>query len=208
MSDKDTNDQKLENGVPNGEPADRVIRELFVPLQKRTGAMIGWGIFCIVLGTLGLIAPIAFSVGVTIFIGAMLLVSGATGLALFWKAQGWGARTGALILSLLTCITGLLLMFYPIFGVETLTLFLASYFIAVGLVKCWVALSNTDAKGWGLMLLSAIISLLLGGCLWWGWPQSSAWIFGIFVAIELIFDGWTVLMIGLEVRAFTKDKKQ
>lgn len=104
---------------------NRVVNELLKPLKKRSGAMIGWGIFCIVLGTIGLFAPIAFSVGVTIFIGAMLLVSGATGLALFWKAEGWGARTAAIILALLTALTGLLLMFYPIAGTETLTLFLA-----------------------------------------------------------------------------------
>ena len=103
---------------------NRVVNELLRPLKKRSGAMIGWGIFCIVLGTIGLFAPIAFSVGVTIFIGAMLLVSGATGLALFWKAEGWGARTAAIILALLTALTGLLLMFYPIAGTETLTLFL------------------------------------------------------------------------------------
>ena len=87
---------------------NRVVNELLKPLKKRSGAMIGWGIFCIVLGTIGLFAPIAFSVGVTIFIGAMLLVSGATGLALFWKAEGWGARTAAIILALLTALTGLL----------------------------------------------------------------------------------------------------
>ena len=149
---------------------NRVVNELLKPLKKRSGAMIGWGIFCIVLGTIGLFAPIAFSVGVTIFIGAMLLVSGATGLALFWKAEGWGARTAAIILALLTALTGLLLMFYPIAGTETLTLFLASYFIAIGLVKC-----------------------------------CATWIFGIFVAIELIFDGWTALMFGLEVRALPDD---
>ena len=125
---------------------NRVVNELLMPLKKRSGAMIGWGIFCIVLGTIGLFAPIAFSVGVTIFIGAMLLVSGATGLALFWKAEGWGARTAAIVLALLTALTGLLLMFYPIAGTETLTLFLASYFIAIGLVKCWDALSNTVGR--------------------------------------------------------------
>lgn len=46
---------------------NRVVNELLMPLKKRSGAMIGWGIFCIVLGTIGLFAPIAFSVGVTIF---------------------------------------------------------------------------------------------------------------------------------------------
>lgn len=184
---------------------DRVLKDLLIPLKKHANGMIGWGIFSIVLGTIGLFAPIAFSVGVTIFIGAMLLVSGATGLALFWKATGWGARTAAILLALLTAVTGLILMFYPVFGTESLVLFLASYFIAVGVVKCWVALTNTDAKGWGLMLFSAIVSVALGFCLWWGWPQSSTWIFGIFVAIELIFDGWTALMYGFEVKSINTD---
>lgn len=196
-----------QNPMP-GDPVNaRIVRELLLPLRNSSGSMIGWGIFSIVLGTIGLFAPIAFSVGVTIFVGAMLLVSGATGLALFWKAQGWGARTAAIILALLTAVTGLILMFYPIFGAETLTLFLASYFVAVGLVKCWIALSNTDTKGWGLMLFSAVVSFLLGICLWWGWPQSAPWIFGIFVAIELIFDGWAALMMGFEVRAYTKNQE-
>ncbi len=53
--------------------------------------MIGWGIFSIVLGTIGLFAPIAFSVGVTIFVGAMLLSSAVQPVSrTFWKAQGWG----------------------------------------------------------------------------------------------------------------------
>ena len=183
-----------------------MVNELLMPLKKRSGAMIGWGIFCIVLGTIGLFAPIAFSVGVTIFIGAMLLVSGATGLALFWKAEGWGARTAAIVLALLTALTGLLLMFYPIAGTETLTLFLASYFIAIGLVKCWAALSNTDAKGLGSDALLRYRFLTVRRLPVVGaWPQSATWIFGIFVAIELIFDGWTALMFGLEVRALPDD---
>ena len=185
---------------------NRVVNELLMPLKKRSGAMIGWGY-------------LLYRPRYDRFICAYRILGrrhdlywcNAFGfrcnrLALFWKAEGWGARTAAIVLALLTALTGLLLMFYPIAGTETLTLFLASYFIAIGLVKCWAALSNTDAKGWGLMLFSAIISLLLGrGCLWWGWPQSATWIFGIFVAIELIFDGWTALIFGLEVRALPGD---
>ena len=92
-----------QNPMP-GDPVNaRIVRELLLPLRNSSGSMIGWGIFSIVLGTIGLFAPIAFSVGVTIFVGAMLLVSGATGLALFWKAQGWGARTAAIILGFLLC---------------------------------------------------------------------------------------------------------
>jgi uncharacterized membrane protein HdeD (DUF308 family) len=48
--------------------------------------------------------------------------------------------------------------------------------------------------------------VLLGACLWWGWPQSAPYILGIFVAIEMLFDGWTAFMFGLEVRSFVKEE--
>jgi uncharacterized membrane protein HdeD (DUF308 family) len=192
----------------NASVSDRVREELILPLKPRYGALIGWGIFSIILGTVGLVVPVAFSIGVTIFIGAVLLAVGATGLALFWKAQGWGARTAAVLSALLSAVTGLLLIFYPLAGTESLTLFLASYFIAIGLLKIWVSVTNRDTRGWWLMLFSALISVLLGACLWWGWPQSAPYILGIFVAIEMLFDGWTAFMFGLEVRSFVKEEKE
>jgi uncharacterized membrane protein HdeD (DUF308 family) len=190
----------------NASVSDRVREELILPLKPRYGALIGWGIFSIILGTVGLVVPVAFSIGVTIFIGAVLLAVGATGLALFWKAQGWGARTAAVLSALLSAVTGLLLIFYPLAGTESLTLFLAAYFIAIGLLKIWVSVTNRDTRGWWLMLFSALISVLLGACLWWGWPQSAPYILGIFVAIEMLFDGWTAFMFGLEVRSFVKEE--
>lgn len=192
----------------NASVSDRVREELILPLKPRYGALIGWGIFSIILGTVGLVVPVAFSIGVTIFIGAVLLAVGATGLALFWKAQGWGARTATVLSALLSAVTGLLLIFYPLVGTESLTLFLAAYFIAIGLLKIWVSVTNRDTQGWWLMLFSALISVLLGACLWWGWPQSAPYILGIFVAIEMLFDGWTAFMFGLEVRSFVKEEKE
>lgn len=192
----------------NASVSDRVREELILPLKPRYGALIGWGVFSIVLGTVGLVVPVAFSIGVTIFIGAVLLAVGATGLALFWKAQGWGARTATVLSALLSAVTGLLLIFYPLVGTESLTLFLAAYFIAIGLLKIWVSVTNRDTQGWWLMLFSALISVLLGACLWWGWPQSAPYILGIFVAIEMLFDGWTAFMFGLEVRSFVREEKE
>ena len=49
----------LEENMTQNYANNRVVNELLMPLKKRSGAMIGWGIFCIVLGTIGLFAPIA-----------------------------------------------------------------------------------------------------------------------------------------------------
>lgn len=202
------NEQKNNTSPSTDEVPTRVAQDLILPLRLNYVGLIGWGIFCILLGTIGIIIPATFSIGVTIFVGAILLVAGATGLALFYKVSGWAAKTATVISALLSTIAGFILLFHPLFGSETLTLFIASYFIAMGVVKFWLSATNTDTKGWKLMLFSAIISIALGICLWWGWPQTAPYVLGIFVAIELLFDGWTAFMFGLEIRSFIKHQKE
>lgn len=196
------------NNLNECQGAGRVVRDLIVPLGKHYEVMIGWGIFCLVLGTVALVMPATFSIGVTIFVGAMMLAGGSTGLALFYKVKGWAAKTASVLASLLTAAAGVLMMLHPIVGTEALTLFIACYFISIGLVKLWLFLANTDAAGWGLMLFSALVSMALGGCILWGWYKSAPYMLGLFAAIELIFDGWAALMVGFEVRRYVKSKEK
>lgn len=194
------------NNLNECQGPNRVVRDLILPLGKHYEVMIGWGIFCLVLGTVALVMPAAFSIGVTIFVGAMMLAGGATGLALFYKVKGWAGKTASILGSLLTAAAGVLMMMHPVVGTEALTLFIACYFISIGLVKLWLSLANTDASGWGLMLFSALVSMALGGCILWGWYKSAPYMLGLFAAIELIFDGWAALMVGFEVRRCVKSK--
>lgn len=196
------------NNLNECQGPNRVVRDLILPLGKHYEVMIGWGIFCLVLGTIALVMPASFSIGVTIFVGAMMLASGATGLALFYKVKGWAAKTASVLGSLLTAAAGVLMMMHPVVGTEALTLFIACYFISIGLVKLWLSLANTDAAGWGLMLFSALVSMALGGCILWGWYKSAPYMLGLFAAIELIFDGWAALMVGFEVRRCVKSKQR
>lgn len=194
------------NNLNECQRQNRVVQDLILPLGKHYEVMIGWGIFCLVLGTVALVMPATFSIGVTIFVGAMMLAGGSTGLALFYKVKGWTGKTASLLGSLLTAAAGVLMMMHPVVGTEALTLFIACYFISIGLVKLWLSLANTDASGWGLMLFSALVSMALGGCILWGWYKSAPYMLGLFAAIELIFDGWAALMVGFEVRRAVKSK--
>lgn len=194
------------NNLNECQRQNRVVQDLILPLGKHYEVMIGWGIFCLVLGTVALVMPATFSIGVTIFVGAMMLAGGSTGLALFYKVKGWTGKTASLMGSLLTAAAGVLMMMHPVVGTEALTLFIACYFISIGLVKLWLSLANTDASGWGLMLFSALVSMALGGCILWGWYKSAPYMLGLFAAIELIFDGWAALMVGFEVRRAVKSK--
>ena len=46
-------------------------------------------------------------------------------------------------------------------------------------------------------MTSDVVTLLLGVVIGIGWPVSGAWTVGTFVAIDLIFDGWSLVMAGV-----------
>jgi uncharacterized membrane protein HdeD (DUF308 family) len=55
--------------------------------------------------------------------------------------------------------------------------------------------------GWPWMLLNGIVTFLLGIGIWRQWPESSIWVIGLFVGIDLIFNGWSWVMLALAVKA-------
>ena len=51
-------------------------------------------------------------------------------------------------------------------------------------------------------LIGGIAAIILGIMIMNKWPVSGLWVIGMFVAIELIFNGWGMVMAALAVRNF------
>jgi uncharacterized membrane protein HdeD (DUF308 family) len=47
------------------------------------------------------------------------------------------------------------------------------------------------------LLVHGIASLVLGIGIWRQWPLSGLWVIGLFVGIELMVNGWRLIMLGL-----------
>ena len=50
------------------------------------------------------------------------------------------------------------------------------------------------------ILLSSAINVLLGVLVWRGWPETGLWVIGLFIGIEMILNGWTLVMLGLTAK--------
>ena len=73
--------------------------------------------------------------------------------------------------------------------------------IAVGVSGITMAFQLCGASaGWYWPLLSGIVSILLGGMIVVQWPASGLWVIGLFVAIELIVNGWSYVFLALQGR--------
>jgi uncharacterized membrane protein HdeD (DUF308 family) len=97
-------------------------------------------------------------------------------------------------------IGGFYCLMHPLLAIGTLTLLLAGVILAGGLLEIisYFRLKGEEASGW--MLFNGIITLFLGGMIWFHWPSSSVWAIGIIVGVTLFMTGMARLMFGLAAR--------
>jgi len=104
----------------------------------------------------------------------------------------WSPLLGAALL----LIAGLILLFYPLSGVLTLTFLILAYFLIDGIAKIIFAIQQRGTELWGWILLSGILEVILAGLVWSGWPISASWFLGTLIGISFLFQGITLVSIG------------
>jgi len=169
-------------------------------VKKATNWFIAIAVLFILLGIFAIAEPFAAGLGVTLLVG-WLLVIGAV--AHFFAAfKGHGAKHVILqvLMGIVYLIGGLYFLTHTIMGVSTLTLLLSGVILAEGVLEivAYIRLKNMLGAGW--MLMNGIVTLLLGGLIWFHWPSSSVWAIGTLVGVNLLMTGISRLMLGLAAR--------
>jgi uncharacterized membrane protein HdeD (DUF308 family) len=88
----------------------------------------------------------------------------------------------------------------PLRAAAVLTLVLAISFLVGGAARLLFAATHKfPGRGW--VVVSGVITFMLGAIIWQGWPEASLWVIGLFVGIELVFSGCTWVLLGLTAKA-------
>ena len=154
------------------------------------------GVLLLIAGFLALVAPLGAGLSLTVMIGVLLLMSGAAQLVLVFKAGSFGEGLLLAIFAALSLIAGGYMLSQPVSALATLTLFLAGYFIASGVVQVIGAFGARPQQGWGWLLFGGIISFMLGVMIWRQFPISGVWAVGTLVGVQLMMSGWTLIAVG------------
>jgi uncharacterized membrane protein HdeD (DUF308 family) len=169
-------------------------------LKNKWGWLLALGILLIVLGTLGLWMSFAMTLATVMLFGALLVAGGVFQLANAFQLKGWKSRLWHVLIALLYLAAGIVIFTDPVFASLGMTMALAWILIAVGVMRIFMAFQMRSVKGWGWPLVSGLISILLGGMILAQWPASGFWVIGLFVAIEMIFNGWSSVFVALAAR--------
>jgi uncharacterized membrane protein HdeD (DUF308 family) len=169
-------------------------------VKKATGWFIAVAVLFILLGIFAIAEPFAAGLGVTLLVGWLLVVGA---VAHFFAAfKGGGAKHVILqvVVGIVYLIGGLYFLTHTIMGVSTLTLLLSGVILAEGVLEIVAYFRLKSMHGVSWMLINGVVTLLLGGLIWFHWPSSSVWAIGTLVGVNLLMTGISRLMLGLAAR--------
>lgn len=169
-------------------------------INKTSGWSIAVSVLLIVLGVFAIAMPYLAAIAVTRIVGWLLIFGGITHIVAAFQTRGAGAVIWEILIGLVYLVGGGYLLFHPLLGVQTLTLFLAAIFLAEGVFDVISFFSIRSLKGSGWMLFDGLVTILLAGLIWFHWPSSSSWAIGTIVGISLLISGIKWLMISLAAR--------
>lgn len=165
--------------------------------RTRWGWFVALGIAQLLLGIVAWFDVIAFTIAGTIFIGALLLVAGVFQVVHAFMDREWGSFILHLLVGALYVIGGFLLMDEPIAGSIVITIMVAATLVIGGILRIVIGMQHRNMPGWGLLLASGVISLLVGVMLYMTLPWSGLWVVGTLIAVELIVHGVSWVQFGL-----------
>ena len=168
--------------------------------KKITGWYIAAAVLFIVLGVFGIVEPGIAGLGVTLLVGWLLVFGAVMHFVAAFKGGGAKQVIFQVLIGLVYLIGGIYFLTHTIMGVATLTLLLSCIILAEGVIEVvsYLRLRNEGASVW--ILINGIITLLLGGLIFFHWPSSSIWAIGTLVGINLLMTGISRLMFGLAAR--------
>jgi len=169
-------------------------------VKKATGWFIAIGVLFIVLGIFAIAEPFAAGLGVTLLVGWLLVIGAVAHFIAAFKGGGARHVILQLLVGIVYLIGGLYFLTHTIMGVGTLTLLLSGVILAEGVLEilAYFRLRNMHAAPW--LLINGVVTLLLGGLIWFHWPSSSVWAIGTLVGVNLLMTGISRLMLGLAAR--------
>ena len=168
-------------------------------LRSRWGWYVALGIALIVLGTIALGSSMLMTMATMVFIGWLMIIGGVIEAVHAFSCNKWGGFFLDLLTGLLYVVVGFLMVNNPGESAAGLTLLIAMFLMFGGIFRI-VAAVATRFEHWGWMVVHGVISLLLGIAIWRQWPVSGLWVIGLFVGIDMLLNGWSLVMLGLMAR--------
>ncbi len=161
------------------------------------------GIGMLLFGTIGLVASNLLTLASIYFFGGLVLAGGIMQIIHAFRTQEkqWGGKLQHWLIALLYLSMGTLIIWDPFATSITLTIFIAVIFTIIGIIRLNFAFfSRKQGWKWLLPTFSGLINLILAILIIATLPESALWFIGLFIAIEMLMNGWFLVLLAMRVK--------
>ena len=169
-------------------------REIAAEIRRHQHWYIVESMLFIVIGAAAIALPGLTTMAVDGMVGALLLLAGimrvANGIR-FPRGRGWRLVSGGLF-----GVAGIAMLAWPLAGIAALSTILGALLLAEGIIDILIAAAYRPAHRWGALLLSGLVSLLLGAFIFSGLPITGMIFLSAAIGISMLFYGFSILMLA------------
>lgn len=173
------------------------------PLRNQWWCFLLLGISLMVLGSMCIAEPLIPTLASVTFLGFLLIAGGIVQVVSSFWAGKWSGMLLHILIGVLYAVVGYMIIDAPGLSMLVLTKFIAIFLIVSGLFRIVSALVMRF-RDWGWVLLNGGITLLLGIIINRQLPEAALWVIGLFIGIEMLFNGWAWVMLAFGLRAVAK----
>ena len=182
------------------EPSNSIESHELHPLRKYWWWFLLLGVAMIVIGSICIVDPLIPSLASVVVLGFLLIAAGiAQIVGAFWAGK-WRGMLLHLLIGVLYAVVGYMIVDSPVVNLLVITKLIAIFLIVSGVFRIVSALALRFLD-WGWALLNGGVTLLLGIIINRQLPEAALWVIGLFIGIELIFNGWAWVMLALGLRS-------
>lgn len=174
------------------------------PLRSKSGWIVALGIVYVIAGVIAL-SSVVFATRVTVFVvGVMMLISGVAEVINAFQFKSWGKFLVWLLLGALYIVAGLLTFENPLLAAAVLTFLLGIALVISGVMRLILAFSMREGMSWPSVVLSGLVTLLLGLIILVHWPVSSLFVLGVLLGVDLVIIGIGWIFVGFGLKRLTQ----
>jgi uncharacterized membrane protein HdeD (DUF308 family) len=172
--------------------------------RPKWGWFVALGVLLLILGMLAFSNEMLATFVSVAYVGVLMLLGAVAQIIHAFQVRKWSSFAIWLLSGLLYGAAGILTFVNPVLAAGALTLALAVAMIVAGAMRIGVGVRLRPPPGWGWLVASGVVTLAVGVIIAFGWPGNSLWLLGIFLAIDLTWQGAMALSFGLALRAGTR----
>jgi uncharacterized membrane protein HdeD (DUF308 family) len=187
------------------ESSSHVIKEISMATPQASapdgthsrGWVVFWGVLLIITGVLALLMPGIAALATALTLAWLLIFAGVVEIVHAIQTRqragfGWKLASG-----IITLLLGLSILLFPVAGIASLALMIGAFIFAGGISRLILAFKLKPQRGWGWVLFDALLSIVIGGLIAYGWPAGSIAFIGLLAGFWLLFTGiWRIIVEG------------